>query len=80
MFNNLLYGCLWGGRNFFHLGGIFMGIFFIAMAGILIALFFINIRRNRTLFQEEPIKILKTRLAKGEIDKKEFDELKNKLS
>jgi putative membrane protein len=75
-----------GGMGFFGMG--FGWIFQI----VIFVLFFLvvwwllksnsNFMKNETKekkHEETPIEILKRRLAKGEIDKKEFDELKKEI-
>jgi putative membrane protein len=79
MFYGLLYSHMWMARGHFFLGGILMSVFMIIIIGLLIAFLLISLRNNRINSNEEPLKILKRRLAKGEITEKEYNELKKKI-
>ncbi len=72
----------WGGpMGFGWMGGLFMLIFWVLV--IIGAFWFLKyIIRSRTCMighTETPLEILRKRYAKGEIDKKEFEEKKKDL-
>ncbi len=65
----------------YHGGGMIMGIVLLILVGILI-FFAVRYFRNGGQFSgnaETPLSILKTRYAKGEITKEEFDAMKKDL-
>jgi len=77
---------MYGYYNMMDWGG--LGLFFpILFFGLLIVSFFVLFRNNSCCGKEEhgklektPLDILKERYAKGEIDKKEYEEKKKDLS
>jgi len=79
-------GSLLGGWGFFGIGWFFSILFWILIIWAIIAL--IRGWRSRDMSQtpphppkgeEPPLEILKRRYAKGEINKKEFEEMKKDL-
>jgi putative membrane protein len=79
-------GCAYGGRfgymgGGFYGGGIVMGIVSLALFGILI-FFGIKYLRNSGALPgkaDDPLNVLKTRYAKGEITKEEFESIKKDI-
>jgi putative membrane protein len=72
----------WGGpMGFGWMGGIFMLIFWaIIIIGIVwLVRYIVGSRTCFTEHPDTPLEILKKRYAKGEIDKKEFEEKKKDL-
>lgn len=68
----------WGGYGLF--GGVFMLIFWIVIIVLLFWLFRSNRHGDHSSGKEKtPLEILKERYAKGEIDKKEFEEKKKDI-
>lgn len=62
-------------------GGGSMWIIMLILIGVVVYFLFQGSKSNRPvgLTMETPLEILKKRYAKGEIDKKEFDRMKNDL-
>jgi len=82
-----LFGCIssggprggWGlGGNYLSTGGIIMMIGFLILAGLIIYLIVKNGRGSVNTGQD-PMKILQTRFAKGEITKEEYDSIRKEL-
>ena len=70
----------WGMDNFFHGGStMFLTTFLIIAILAFIGYIFLKDKKVLGLNNENPIDILKTRYAKGEISKDEFDEMKVQL-
>lgn len=67
---------MWGG------GFVFMLFFWILIIILIVSLFrsFGNMRRGGHPMEKTPLEILQERYAKGEIDKKEYEEKKKDLS
>lgn len=65
----------WDGYPFFHMGGIFMVVFWVVVALVVISLWK-KMGSNRDESAEE---VLKKRYARGEISKEEFERMKEDL-
>jgi len=74
------YGCNW---NFFPYGGFIMWIIFFAIFAVLLYLLY-TLVKNKGLISsataDEPLSILKRRLASGEITEEEYERLKSKIN
>jgi putative membrane protein len=71
----------WNHMVGYGFGGGFMWLFFLALVGIVIY-FLIQSSKSKDsndLLIETPLDILKKRYARGEIDKEEYDRMKNDL-
>jgi len=68
----------WGGYGLF--GGIFMIIFWVLIIFAVFILLRNGIVTKNDTKEKSPMDILKERYAKGEIDKKEFEEKKKDLA
>ncbi|MBI9108479.1 MAG: SHOCT domain-containing protein [Spirochaetales bacterium] len=82
-----LFGCFssggvrggWGmNSNFLSTGGIFMMIGFLLIAGLIVYLIVKNYRGAENTVND-PLGILKARLAKGEITVEEYNSLKKEI-
>jgi len=78
-FGSLLYCGYYISKGNFWMGGIIMWIFFVLVIGAGILLFVSLYKKNNVVKSESPLDVLKKRYASGEIDKKEFDKIKNYL-
>jgi putative membrane protein len=77
MYGNMMDG--WGGYGGF--GILFMLLFWaLIILGIIALVRFLGDSNRQTRSDKTPIDILKERYAKGEIDKKEFEEKKKDLA
>ncbi|ADN02438.1 SHOCT domain-containing protein [Spirochaeta thermophila] len=82
----MMYGWAGGqpGTFWYRYGGIIMMIFgFLILAGIIAALI-VLVQQNRGIFrslggQEDPLSVLKARLARGEITEEEYERLKSRI-
>lgn len=69
----------WGPMNY-GFGGVFMGIILLVVIGIIV---YFVIKGQKSITErggETPLEILKTRYAKGEISKQEFEKMKKDLT
>lgn len=67
--------------NFGHEGGFFMVFIFVIVIGLIIYFVITNTKSNRYTggFSETSLDIIKERFAKGEINEKEFENMKKAL-
>jgi len=77
-------GFTWGWNqmmNFGHGGGFFMVFIFVIVIGLIIYFVITNTKSNRYTggFSETSLDIIKERFAKGEINEKEFENMKKAL-
>ncbi|HOO70200.1 MAG TPA: SHOCT domain-containing protein [Spirochaetota bacterium] len=76
-------GCLFGmpgfGGHFGFGGGIFMWIITIALLGALVYFGVRSLKNSGSSAENDPLKILKSRYARGEITKDEFESMKKDL-
>ena len=77
------YGHMNGGWHMMHYGygGIFIWLLLI-VAGVLLVYLAVRLSKDRErdkIIQETPLDILKKRYAKGEINKEEFEQMKQDL-
>lgn len=75
----------WGGRNWMGFGPLSL-IFWILiiLAVVILFIFIINPKKAKSIFKKgtyehDPYEILKTRYAKGEISKEEYEKIKKDL-
>ena len=74
---NSMMGYGWGGFGF---GWIFMVLFWgLIILGVVALFRYLGVSGNTTKNDKNPLDILKERYAKGEVDKKEFEEMKKDL-
>ncbi|MGB2770027.1 MAG: SHOCT domain-containing protein [Candidatus Zixiibacteriota bacterium] len=72
-------GHMWGSEGRMHFGAGYMWILLLIVIGLAVYLVIESQKSRTDGGKETPLEILKTRFARGEITKEEFEEMKRKL-